>query len=185
MELANDQNNNLGIDELFKEYFKPLCAYCQYNFGFPIDAAKDIVHSVFIKLLECGLSFSSEFTAKSYLYKSTRNSCIDRIRHEKIKQQHELFVQKNAEADVENYNLTELKELQNDIDKAITELPDQMRAIFYLSRNEGLKYAEIALKLDISVKTVETQMSRAFGKLRQKLATYLSLLVIAVDLSQL
>ena len=71
--------------------------------------------------------------------------------------------------------LAELKELQQDINKAIAELPDQMRRIFELSRYEGLKYTAIAQKLDISVKTVETQMSRALSKLREKLSSYLGL----------
>ncbi|MEJ7768701.1 MAG: sigma factor-like helix-turn-helix DNA-binding protein [Chitinophagaceae bacterium] len=50
-----------------------------------------------------------------------------------------------------------------------------MKKIFELSRYNGLKYAEISSYLNISVKTVETQMSRALVKLRQKLFRYLPL----------
>jgi RNA polymerase sigma-70 factor, ECF subfamily len=172
----DDENNGLCFDDLFKKYFKPLCAYCQYKFGFQIDETKDIVHSVFIKLLESGLNFSSELSAKAFLYKVTRNICIDRSRHEKITQRHQLFVQKNlSKADVEEYNVAELKELQNNIEKAIRGLPEQMRQVFELSRYKGLKYSEIASQLGISIKTVETQMSRALVKLRQELAPYLGI----------
>lgn len=60
------------------------------------------------------------------------------------------------------------------IDKAVAELPEQMRRIFELSRYEGLKYNDIANHLNICVKTVETQMSRALVRLRQKLSNYLT-----------
>ena len=173
---ANDHNYGLGFDDLFKRYFKPLCAYCQYKFGFQIEETKDIVHAVFIKLLESGLNFSSELSAKAFLYKATRNICIDRSRHEKITQRHQLFFQKNlSKAGVEEYNIAELKELQTSIEKAIRSLPEQIRLVFEFSRYKGLKYSEIASHLGISVKTVETQMSRALVKLRQELAPYLGI----------
>jgi RNA polymerase sigma-70 factor (ECF subfamily) len=57
-----------------------------------------------------------------------------------------------------------LRELQN----SVAELPDQMRMIFTLSREKGLKYFEIANFLNISIKTVETQMSRALRRLRKE-----------------
>ena len=65
------------------------------------------------------------------------------------------------------------KELENAIKNAIENLPEKCREIFELSRFKGLKYREIADKLNISVKTVETQMSRALESLRKKLDNYL------------
>ncbi|HEX8277618.1 MAG TPA: sigma-70 family RNA polymerase sigma factor, partial [Segetibacter sp.] len=78
-----------------------------------------------------------------------------------------------------NNDKAEFNELRSNIDKAIFELPDQMRIIFEMSRYEGLKYAEIAARLSISIKTVETQMSRALVKLRHKLSEYLPFYLIA------
>ena len=173
---AKEENNTAAFDDLFREYFKPLCAYCQFRFGLDIDAAKDAVHSGFIKLLESSAGFSSKLFTRSYLYKAVTNICLDMARHEIIKQKHEQFVQKTSKTELGDDNkITEFKELQNDINTAISELPDQMRRIFELSRYEGMKYAEIALQLGISLKTVETQMSRALVKLRHKLASYLTM----------
>jgi RNA polymerase sigma-70 factor (ECF subfamily) len=76
----------------------------------------------------------------------------------------------------------DFKQLNADIDKAISELPEQMRRIFKLSRFEGLKYTEIATELNMSVKTVETQMGRALAKLREKLSVYLVLYFILMIL---
>ena len=60
-ESADQQKNNVDFNELFREYFKPLCAYCQYKFGLAIDEAKDNVHSGFMNLLESDFIFSSKF----------------------------------------------------------------------------------------------------------------------------
>ena len=76
----------------------------------------------------------------------------------------------------------ELKELQNEIDKAVEALPEQMRTVFRLSRYEGLKYAAIADQLGISIKTVETQMTRALVKLRKSLAPYLSVCFLLMSI---
>ena len=64
------------------------------------------------------------------------------------------------------------KELEDRINDAIASLPDRCREIFKLSRFKGLKYREIAGELNISIKTVETQMSRAIQALHKKLADY-------------
>ena len=177
MRLADDQNANAVFNELFREYFKPLCAYCQFKFGFDIDVAKDAVHSGFVKLLESNFHFSSDAPTRTYLYKTVNNICLDLLRHEKTKQYYQQIINKDSfetEA-TEDYGTAEYKELQNNINRAVAEMPDQMRQVFELSRYEGLKYAEIAARLGISIKTVETQMSRALARLRQKLASYLSM----------
>ena len=68
-------------------------------------------------------------------------------------------------------------ELENDIQKAINELPQQCRTIFQMSRFEQLKYQQIADQLNISVKTVENQMGKALKVLRSKLVEYLPFLL--------
>ena len=60
---------------------------------------------------------------------------------------------------------------------ALNALPEQCRTIFQLSRFESMKYQEIALQLNISVKTVENQMGKALKRLRIKLADFLPLLI--------
>jgi len=177
MSLPEERHNSIIFDELFNEYFAPLCAYCQYRFGLDIDPAKDAVHTAFINLLESDFAHFSRPSSKAFLYKTVTNICFDLLRHEKVKQAHMQYMRKyftEANSGGED-KIAELKELQQDINKAVAALPEQMRRIFELSRNEGLKYAAIAQKLDISVKTVETQMSRALSKLREMLSSYLGI----------
>jgi RNA polymerase sigma-70 factor (ECF subfamily) len=69
-------------------------------------------------------------------------------------------------------------ELKERIDTAIKELPEKCREIFMLSRFENLKYQQIADKLQISVKTVEAQMSKALQHMRVRLAEYVKLIIL-------
>ena len=55
----------------------------------------------------------------------------------------------------------------------VGKMPPKMKEVFELSRVNGLKYSEIAQVLGLSIKTIETQMSRALTRLRKKLASYL------------
>jgi RNA polymerase sigma-70 factor (ECF subfamily) len=73
-------------------------------------------------------------------------------------------------------------ELENDIQKAISELPPQCRTIFQMSRFEQLKYQQIADQLNISIKTVENQMGKALKVLRLKLVEYLPFLLSLLHL---
>jgi RNA polymerase sigma-70 factor, ECF subfamily len=174
-----------SFEIFFKENFSCLCVYCQCKFGFELDQAKEIVHIAFIKLWENRHTISADSSIKAYMCKIITNVSYDNIRHDKVKQKHEKHVIENFSVSYNknDFDKTELKQLRNDIDKAVSELPDQMRKIFEMSRYEGLKYSEISSRLTISVKTVETQMSRALVKLRQKLFIYLTLYLLILLLS--
>ena len=72
----------------------------------------------------------------------------------------------------------QLSELQQHLNKALSELPEQCRTIFQMSRYEELKYQEIADKLGLSVKTIENQMGKALRLLREKLKDFLPILLL-------
>lgn len=69
-------------------------------------------------------------------------------------------------------------ELQTKINNALGKLPEKCRQVFQLSRFEELKYKEIAKKLNISVKTVEAQMSKALKILREELKDYIIVVLL-------
>lgn len=171
------------FEAFFKKHFQPLCIYCKVKFGFDLFVAEDIVNNSFIKLWEVRDTLSSDLYAKAFLYKVIANNSFNVLKHEKVKRRHAQFILNNTAEGVSQNNL-DLKQLRNDIDAAILQLPEQMRRIFELSRFESLKYSEIAAQLNISVKTVETQMSRALAKLREKLSGYLgcSLIILILGL---
>ncbi|HMI66214.1 MAG TPA: sigma-70 family RNA polymerase sigma factor, partial [Cyclobacteriaceae bacterium] len=84
-----------------------------------------------------------------------------------------LYVQEASDS-INSYHVLMAQELEKDFDLALNHLPQECRKVFELSRFEGLKYQEIATKLNISIKTVETQMSRALSKLRIQLREHLA-----------
>ena len=181
--LNNDSSepsfNNLRFDDaafetFFKKNFLLFCAYCQYKFGFDLDLAKEVVHTGFIKVWETFKGNSSDLPVKPYLHKIITNNCLDIIKHDKVIHAYKRKVLENKEtkSPITDYSSFEFKQLENNISKAIADLPEQMRKIFMLSRYEGMKYSEIAQQLNISIKTVETQMSRALARLRQALSAY-------------
>jgi RNA polymerase sigma-70 factor (ECF subfamily) len=177
--------DDAAFEIFFKEQFAPLCAWCHYKFDLDPEESKEAVHNGFIKLWENRQSISPGQSINAYLYTIITNDCLDRLRHQKVKEKYSLYVARNASELIDNHAIIkqDLKNLPIDIEKAVAGLPDQMRRVFELSRYEGLKYAEISTTLGISIKTVETQMSRALARLRQQLAIYLTLLVTAFILN--
>jgi RNA polymerase sigma-70 factor (ECF subfamily) len=177
--------NDANFGEFFKKHFLSLCAYCQFKYGLDLDMAKEVVHTGFIKLWDARQQLTPGVSPKSYLYKIITNNILDILKHRKITQQHVQFVLQTGSEDAVTYSFddVDVKQLQADIQTAVNELPEQMRRIFEMSRYEGLKYAQIAEQLNISIKTVETQIGRALVKLREKLSTYLSCFIILLTFS--
>ncbi|MBO9201861.1 MULTISPECIES: RNA polymerase sigma-70 factor [Niastella] len=177
--------DDASFEDFFKKQFSSLCAYCQFKFGLDLDTAKEAVHTGFIKLWDARENLTPGLSPKSYLYKIITNNVLDSLKHGKIKQQYMQFVLHTMPENASTNSFDELsvKQLQSEINAAIAELPEQMRRVFELSRFEGLKYSEIAERLSISVKTVETQMGRALARLREKLSPHLSYLNIVLIFS--
>ena len=139
-----------------------------------IDEAKDIVHGVFILTWEKYESLSAETNFRSYLYTGVRNRCLNYLRDKKKN-----VTLENIAGHIAPEAFTiETIELQQKIEQAINTLPEKCRMVFEMNRFEGLKYLQIADKMNISVKTVEGQMSKALNVLRQHLGEFLSLLII-------
>jgi len=180
------KDDGAAFEQYFKQHFASLCHWCQHKYDFDTDIAKEVVHTAFIKLWKNRSSLSPDMPIKAFLHKVIMNTSLDILRHTKVRQRFERFVQQRNESagSTPSENL-DAKKLQADIDTAVSELPDQMRTIFELSRYEGLKYAEIARQLNVSVNTVETQMGRALKKLRIKLAGYLTLFFIVMIINKI
>lgn len=140
------------------------------------DEAEDLVQQAFVKLWEKRTSLDITWSVKSYLYKMVHNAALNQIRHAKTKEKYHQF---NAQPLENAHEMPEdtLPELRQKFQKALQDLPPQCRNIFELSRFEELKYREIAEQLQISVKTVETQMGKALKMMRLHLADYLVTLV--------
>jgi RNA polymerase sigma-70 factor (ECF subfamily) len=152
----------------------------QYRFGFDVHLAKEVVHTAFIKLWESRKELDNTTLLLPYLQRIVYNNCLDALKHEDVRTRYKNAVLKNATDFSEDEPVASLdtRQLEQLILRSVEALPDQMQAIFRLSRFEGLKYSEISERLGISVKTVETHMSRALTRMRTLLSGYLKLFVL-------
>lgn len=157
-----------AFESLFHKYYGLLCAYGATILG-DRDAAEELVQDFFVKLWEKRESISVESSVNNYLYRSVRNLCINYINHNKIKQNYARQMSENSEIQIDEDIVFPEPDIFDKIEEGINALPEKRREIFRLSRRDGLKYHQIAEKLQISVKTVETQMSLAFKSLREQL----------------
>ncbi len=158
---------------MFKEQFKPLCGFSMKYVG-DLDEAKGLVHEVFVSLWERFDSLPSDTNYNSYLYTAVRNRSLNHIRNKKKNVMIENVSEKEF---AQTFDPMAASELETEIEIAIQSLPEKCRMVFELNRGEGLKYAQIADKMGISVKTVEAQMSKALSVLREHLKEFLSMII--------
>ncbi len=169
-----------GQSHLFKAHFKPLHAYACTILREEA-MAEEMVQQVFYKLWEKREQVIINQSASAYLYRSVYNECLNYLKHQKVKQAHQHHTRHTAEEASEHASKKIIaKELEAKIADALTQLPEQCRTIFQMSRFEELKYREIAQRLNLSVKTIENQMGKALKIMRMQLAEYLPLVLVGL-----
>jgi RNA polymerase sigma-70 factor (ECF subfamily) len=169
--------NKESFEKLFKEYFKPLTSFA-FKFVKDIDDAKSIVHDVFMKLWKKKDEIDMSRSVKSYLFTSVNNRSLNFIRDHKKFTDDEFIMDIQHDENWEPANEMTADEIQKKVDATLESISPKVKQVFQMSRNEGLKYKEIAEKLGISVKTVETHMSTALKALRENLKEYLTVLIL-------
>ena len=166
--LRNKDKVAFGL--VFKEQFGLLTSYAM-RFLDEREEAEEIVQDVFVKFWDKCSELAPDSSIKSYLYRSVHNTCLNHIKHKKVKDAYKQHVIHHMEHTFElSWEQKDPEAMRVEILDEIDNLPPRCSEIFKLSRLEGLKYQEIADHLGISVKTVEVQMGKALRVLREKLA---------------
>ena len=187
MELENEsigtllaQRDEEAFEQVFKNHFKRLHAYAFTILRDEIQA-EEMVQQVFFKLWERNENLSLTGSVTAYLYRAVHNESLNYIKHQKVRSNHQLNVAYSMKNEVEHpAKKIMAAELEKKIHSALNELPEQCRTIFQMSRFDELKYREIADKLGISIKTVESQMSKALRLLRVKLVDFLIFILLFI-----
>lgn len=151
---------------MFDKYFDSIRSYIYYRCG-DTDLATDITQDVFMQVWEKQFEIRGG-KIKSLLYRMAGDIFISRYRRDKIERRYvdsiELdYLEESPE------EKAQLKELTDKYERSLAALPENQRVVFLMSRNEGLKYSEIAERLNISVKAVEKRMNKALSYLRDAL----------------
>lgn len=172
------QGDQEAFSLLFKIYYKDLVLFGGTLLPNRV-ICEDIVQSIFLKLWNERSQLQIETSLKSYLLKAVRNSCLDEIRHRNIVIEHESYVLSTHplnDINTENYIL--YSDLQRHLSIALQKLPETYRAAFEMNRLEGLKYREIAAKLNVSERTIEVRISKALELLRIYLKDFFIIMIL-------
>ena len=165
------QGDQRGFDEIFRAHYAGLVGFAQSILKDRADA-EDTAQEVLLELWRRRSNIVLETSLRAYLFQSTRNRALNRIRHQRVVDRLDPEVAKPSASPRPDRVLAE-REMSVVIRQALDDLPDRCREVFQLSRERGLKYAEIATALGISIKTVEAQMGKALRVMRERLAPWL------------
>jgi RNA polymerase sigma-70 factor (family 1) len=134
--------------------------------------AEDIVQEIFISLYNKRNVLELTVSLKAYLSKALKYKVLNEFRSEAVRSNYmkSSFFKEYCKNDFAEH--LEAKELHSKIDLLLMQLPDKCRQVFNLSRNENMTNKEIAVKLNISVSTVEKHICKALKVLKGNLKTY-------------
>ncbi len=165
-----------AMKRLFEAYYQALCAYA-FRWMNSHSAVEELVQDLFCDLWEKRGRNTEIQSVKAYLYRSVQNRCLSALRHQSVR---EVYAQSEIKRHLDADLASDMRdfELEDTIQETLTNLPDQCRIVFEMSRFEGKKYREIAEALDISVKTVENHMGKALSRFRTVLQDYLPLFIL-------
>ncbi|WP_455967284.1 RNA polymerase sigma-70 factor [Bacteroides fluxus] len=183
---------NLKIQKSFSDiysiYYMKMLRFSRTYVSTKEDA-ENIVQDTFLYLWE-HLELLEEIEhPDAFLFTLIKNRCLNFLKHQSyiqaktcpLKADEELESQLNLYA-LQQFDeaVSSISEVEELLKQTMQKLPERCREIFLLSRIEGLKYKEIAERLDISVNTVENQISIALRKLKSELKEYIPLLIFII-----
>lgn len=170
-----------NVETVFKKYYGALCYYAS-RYIIDIEVVPDLVQDVFVRLLETPQSFDSTEHLRNYLYLSVRNSCLNHLHKNLLKERHERYVLENEPtAEIPDEEVL-TAEVYRRLKEAVDGLPQECRKVLYLSYFEGVRNEMIASQLQISVNTVRAQKMRGKQLLKEKLKNLLPLLLLFPEL---
>jgi RNA polymerase sigma-70 factor (family 1) len=147
-------------------YHHHLCVYA-FSLTNDNDLSEDIVQNVFMAIWNKKHKLKEDFVIKSYLYKSVYNEFIDQYRKEKTLLALEKKYFDALSSIVEDEDGNSLEKLIKMVKQEIENLPPKCKQTFLLSKQDGLTNVEIAEYLNISIKSVEAHITKAFFLLRK------------------
>lgn len=165
-----NEDNSRGIELIFKQYYEVLCKTA-VRITKESNLAEDIVQEVLYEMFKKKDKLNIE-SLIGYLKRSVYNRSLNKIKSNRDFVDSDDISYELTDTTSTSQDMIEYQELESYINSSIDKLPEKCRLVFVLNRFEQLSYKEVAKKLDISVKTVENQMSKALKFLRKELAAY-------------
>ncbi|MHA4809241.1 RNA polymerase sigma-70 factor [Flavitalea flava] len=164
--MISQEHLNRQFQAVFNAYYNSLCNYA-FHYVKNADTSEDLVQETFLKIWQDRRELILSDTIRYYLFTAVRNNSITYLRQEKNTGLLPWGGQDISAEPVRRGEVESQEEYEWLLNKAIDRLPPKCREVFLLSRIGKLTYKQIAVNLDISVKTVENQMSKALKMMRQ------------------
>jgi RNA polymerase sigma-70 factor (ECF subfamily) len=186
--LREQENKDAVFSEMYVRYFPKLLRFARF-YVISEEDAENIVQDIFAEIWTHMEMLGGIRNMDAYFFTFVKNRCIDYLREQVSvnDKKHKLQDITGKELEFKLYSLQQVDETLlsvDDVEKllqsAINRLPERCKEIFLLGRMEGLKNREIAERLQISVSTVENQMTIALRKLKSELKDYLPLLLFFI-----
>lgn len=153
-------SDEAAFEAFYHRYYKSLYRFL-WSRTQSTELTKELVQEVFIRLWQNRQKLDSQKSIKAYTYRIGYNLLLNHLRRKRVQR---------AYTDIQRDHIPEKDiELQTSIHIALQKLPEKIRVVFVLNHLEGFKYAEIAETCGISIKTVESWMSKALRMLREEL----------------
>ncbi|MDR0756631.1 MAG: RNA polymerase sigma-70 factor [Tannerella sp.] len=167
------------FERMFRMYYKRMCIYAENIVENRLEA-EDIVCDMFVRLWEKRGQLNIRTSLEAYIVSSVHNASLNYLKHIDLEDRYcEKALYRLKHIDLlspEGFDtpLTDMldRELYEHIEKALATLPPQCREVFVLHMMDGLSYEEVAQKLNISINTVRTQITRGVKKMRLALSAY-------------
>ena len=163
------KGDKLAFRQIFDSLFTPLTKFA-YSFVHSRETATEIIDEIFVQLWIKRVDIVEIKDVKVYLYTATKNASLNylvkKAKQVELEPYDHLQVQlADSMASPEQIMIS--KELMDRIKLAVDALPPRCKLIFKLVREDGLKYAEVASILSLSIKTIDNQMVIAVSKIKE------------------
>lgn len=166
------QGDRDAFDAVFRAHYPTLVGVAERIAG-ERAVGEEVAQDVMLELWRRHETISVDESLRAYLIRAARNRALNHLRHERMKIRTAPRAAGETVTPAEAPARLAEAEIEAAVRAAVDTLPDRCREVFELSRGQGLRYAEIASVLGISVKTVEAQMGKALRVLRERLAPFL------------
>ena len=164
--------NETTFNNFFNENYKRLVLFAKNYMNNDVDSSEDSVQNVFVNILKLDKEFKDREEALAYMYTSVRNTCLNQLKSNKVRS---LYAAQLVNVDKkEMFFLNKLleEEIYGHLNKSISDLPARCSEVFKLSL-KGMRNAEIAACLEISIETVKSQKKRGKKLLKKMVAPFL------------
>lgn len=174
-----------AFEILFKKYYFQLTRFA-WRYVDSKAIAEELVQDLLATLWENREEWDmkNERTVRAYLYKSVKNLSLNYIKKKKIRDKYDSeWMEKKENPDFQFKETHREAQIREAISRAVEELPSRSKMTYKLHRYDGLTYEEIGEVMDVSVKTVESQMSRTLKILRERLSYLLPIFLFSMMVS--